>query len=203
MEKDFFLRLSQGKESVRGFERPPQSRNRLHPGSLWTAKNRKINIVKQLMDQLVRGGIKRQNILFYSFDKAGALVSEIMKQYEQMFDGGFHADKETKYIFLDEIQKVHDWPEKVKYYYDNFNHLKIFLTGSASLFIKKGEMESLAGRTLEYKLDPLGFAEYLRFKDSDDMLENIPFFKEQLSREYMVTFGVCPLFWPLLKKPKA
>jgi predicted AAA+ superfamily ATPase len=143
----------------------------------------KTTIVKQLIDELIRKGIKRQDILYFSFDKSSGMVSEILKQYEQMFNGNFHA--ETKYVFLDEIQKAKDWNSDVKYYYDNFKNLKIFLTGSSSLFIKEGEMESLAGRTLEYKLDPLGFDEYLLFNDSGDMLENIPFFKDRLSREYV------------------
>jgi predicted AAA+ superfamily ATPase len=143
----------------------------------------KTTIVKQLIDHLIQSGVERQHILYYSFDKSAGMVSEVLKQYEKMFNGNFSAEK--KYVFFDEIQKAKDWNPEVKYYYDNFSHLQIFLTGSSSLFIKEGEMESLAGRTLEYKLDPLGFDEYLRFNDSEDMLENISFFKEQLSLEYL------------------
>lgn len=143
----------------------------------------KTTIVKQLIDHLIQSGVERQHILYYSFDKSAGMVSEVIKQYEKMFNGNFLAGK--KYVFFDEIQKAKDWNPEVKYYYDNFSHLQIFLTGSSSLFIKEGEMESLAGRTLEYKLDPLGFDEYLHFKGSEDMLENIPFFKEQLSLEYL------------------
>lgn len=145
----------------------------------------KTTIAKQLIDELIQTGVKRQNILYYSFDKAGGMVSEIFKQYEQLLNVNFCTDDEKKYVFLDEIQKAKDWDSEIKYYYDNFKNLKLFLTGSSSLFIKGGQMESLAGRTIEYKLDPLNFAEYLRFSDSEDMLENIPFFKEQLSREYI------------------
>jgi predicted AAA+ superfamily ATPase len=143
----------------------------------------KTTIVKQLIDALIYSGVKRQHIIYYSFDKTGGMVSEVLKQYQQMFSGNFLAEK--KYVFFDEIQKAKDWNPEIKYYYDHFNHLQMFLTGSSSLFIKEGEMESLAGRTLEYKLDPLGFDEYLRFNGSEDMLGNIPFFKEQLSLEYL------------------
>ena len=143
----------------------------------------KTTIVKQLIDTLIVSGVKRQHILYYSFDKSGGMVSEVIKQYQQMFGDHFFAEK--KYIFFDEIQKAHDWNPEIKYYYDNFNPLQMFLTGSSSLFIKAGEMESLAGRTMEYKLDPLGFDEYLRFNGSEDMLGNLPFFKEQLSLEYL------------------
>jgi predicted AAA+ superfamily ATPase len=145
----------------------------------------KTTIVKQLMDELIQSGIQRQNILYFSFDKIGSMVSDVLKQYEQLLNNDFRTSSEVRYIFLDEIQKAKDWDSEVKYYYDNFKHLKMFLTGSSSLFIKGGEIESLAGRTLEYKLDPLGFAEYLRFKDSEDMLENIDLFKEQLNQEYI------------------
>jgi predicted AAA+ superfamily ATPase len=145
----------------------------------------KTTIVKQLMDELIQSGIRRQNILYYSFDKAGSMVSSVLKQYEQLLNDDFRTSPEVRYIFLDEIQKAKDWDSEVKYYYDNFKRLKMFLTGSSSLFIKGGQIESLAGRTLEYKLDPLDFVEYLRFKNSDDMLENIDLFKEQLNQEYI------------------
>ncbi|UCH92524.1 MAG: AAA family ATPase, partial [Candidatus Aminicenantes bacterium] len=104
----------------------------------------KTTIVKQLIDALIRSGVKRQHILYYSFDKTSGMVSEVLKQYEQMFSGNFLAEK--KYVFFDEIQKAKDWNPEIKYYYDHFNHLQMFLTGSSSLFIKEGEMESLAGR---------------------------------------------------------
>ena len=50
---------------------------------------------------------------------------------------------------LDEVQKIPDWSNTIKYLYDQDRkekHCKIVLLGSASLTLKKGLGESLAGR---------------------------------------------------------
>jgi hypothetical protein len=46
----------------------------------------KTTIVKQLIDTLIRSGVKRQHILYYSFDKTGGMVSEVLKQFTPYFD---------------------------------------------------------------------------------------------------------------------
>lgn len=70
---------------------------------------------------------------------------------------------EKSYIFLDEIQKVHELPSVVKYLYDTYN-TKFYLTGSSSFYLKNYFSESLAGRKFVFELFPLTFTEFLRFK---------------------------------------
>jgi predicted AAA+ superfamily ATPase len=60
------------------------------------------------------------------------------------------AGKAGAVLVLDEIQKVHNWPESVKRLWDEDTRarrpLKAILLGSAPLLIQQGLTESLAGR---------------------------------------------------------
>lgn len=69
------------------------------------------------------------------------------------------------FIFLDEIQMVKNLPSVVKYFIDHY-HVKFFLTGSASFYLKNLFTESLAGRKYIFELFPLSFREFLLFKES-------------------------------------
>lgn len=72
--------------------------------------------------------------------------------------------KNGAYLFLDEIQHVKQLPSAVKYLYDHW-HVKCFLTGSSSFYLKNLFSESLSSRKIVYELFPLTFAEFLTFKD--------------------------------------
>ncbi len=69
------------------------------------------------------------NILYFSFDEENVEINQLIKNYEI----DFLKDKISKtktYIFLDEIQKLDNWPSKVKILYDMYPKMKIFLSGS-------------------------------------------------------------------------
>ena len=72
--------------------------------------------------------------------------------------------EEKSYIFLDEIQLAPDIVKAIKYLYDHY-HIKFFLTGSASFYLKNLFPESLSGRKIVYELFPLDFEEFLIFKE--------------------------------------
>lgn len=60
------------------------------------------------------------------------------------------AASENKILFIDEIQKIFNWPETIKRLYDRAKRekalIKCVLLGSSSLQIQKGLTESLTGR---------------------------------------------------------
>jgi predicted AAA+ superfamily ATPase len=61
-----------------------------------------------------------------------------------------------------------NWEEQLKRLYDTFGkNIKIIISGSESLFIKKKSKETLAGRIFEFKVEPLSFKEFLNFKGVD------------------------------------
>lgn len=66
-------------------------------------------------------------------------------------------------IALDEIQYVPNLPSVVKYLVDQHG-IKFLLTGSSSFYMKNYFSESLSGRKVVYEMFPLGFGEFLDFK---------------------------------------
>jgi predicted AAA+ superfamily ATPase len=75
-------------------------------------------------------------------------------------------------VFLDEIQKLPNWADLLKTYYDIEENLKIFISGSASLEIKEYK-ETLAGRILTFYLTVISFKEFVRYFGMDcEVTEN-------------------------------
>jgi len=74
--------------------------------------------------------------------------------------------KEGKlFLFLDEVQKVKDAGEKLKIIYDNFQDIKIFISGSSSLELKTKILPELVGRIFLFTLYTFNFYEFLLAKD--------------------------------------
>lgn len=144
----------------------------------------KTTLLKQLIDNLIQHNIKREHILFYSFDEEQLKVNEVMHEYETKMGKPILELKERIYVFFDEIQKLEDWQNQIKYYYDHYSNIKFFVSGSSSLFIKKHIQESLAGRIYEFVLKPLSFNEFLLFRGKEDLLKKNKLFEEMLQKEF-------------------
>lgn len=146
----------------------------------------KTTILKQVIDHLIKSKkVKREYILFYSFDEEQPKIEEIVTEYETKSGKELLDIKDRIYIFLDEIQKLKNWQNQVKYYYDNYQNIKFFVSGSSSLFIKKHTQESLAGRIYEFVLNPLSFEEFLIFKNKGQMLKKKNLFEDTLKKEFL------------------
>jgi len=99
-----------------------------------------------------------KSILYFSFDDFEE------QELEGIIDVHTEINNQPpRFIFFDEIQKVNNWSNKIKRIYDN-RKVKIFVSGSESLFIIRKTKETLAGRIFEFSLNPLSFREYLYFK---------------------------------------
>jgi predicted AAA+ superfamily ATPase len=123
----------------------------------------KTTLMYQIIDEILKKGEKPHNIFYFSFDEKGFGLEEILKQFEIEILRGDLSRMKT-YIFLDEIQKLEDWPSKIKLLYDMSPKIKIFLSGSAQITMWRGTRESLAGRFFDFNIQPLDFEEYLEFK---------------------------------------
>lgn len=122
-----------------------------------------------------------KNILYFSFDDfKDARIKDIINVYARIADKDLN---KGEYLMLfDEVQKLDNWEEQIKRIYDNFKNIKLIVSGSESLFIRKKSRESLAGRFFEFKVKPLDFDEYLIFKGIK--FENIDLYKEEILREF-------------------
>jgi hypothetical protein len=72
--------------------------------------------------------------------------------------------EEPMFVFLDEIQSLPKIPSVIKYLIDHY-HIKFFLSGSASFYIKNLFSESLSGRKYIFELFPFSFSEFLQAKE--------------------------------------
>lgn len=140
----------------------------------------KSTIMMKIIEELLSSGFSPQNIFLFSFDdfKNGDL-REVIKEYERVNKKKL---SEEKFLFLfDEIQKIDNWQEQIKIIYDIYkNNLKMIVSGSESLFIRKKSKESLAGRIFEFKIDTLNFKEFIKFKGVS--YGPIELYKEEYSR---------------------
>lgn len=150
----------------------------------------KTTIMYKMIRDAINSGIDPKNIIYFSFDEfSNVEIRAIPKAYEDILDKDI---KEGKYfLFLDEIQKLDNWENQLKALYDTLGkNIKIIISGSESLSIKKKSRETLAGRIFEFKIDTLSFREFLYFKGIK--FKPINLFTRELSKlleEFILTLG--------------
>jgi len=144
----------------------------------------KTTLLFQLINQLLDKGINPFRILYFSFDEEKAKIDELLDEFYK--ETQIEYQKEKVFIFLDEIQKLPEFQNQLKVYYDLYPNIKFFISGSCSLFVKKKTQESLAGRCVSFMLNPLSFKEYLYFKEKKDIVKNPSLYKSELEREFEI-----------------
>jgi len=135
-------------------------------------------LMKIIEDYLSKYGGK--NIVYFSFDDfRDVRIEEIIDAYNFLLE----KEEPTKVlVVLDEIQKVNDWDEQLKRMYDEHKSFKFLISGSESLFIRKGARESLAGRMFEFQIKTLDFGEFLNFRGKNFI--NLRLYKKEILSEF-------------------
>lgn len=151
----------------------------------------KTTIMFQLIQDLLTC-TDNKHIFYFSFDEIVFDFKDILESYQQTVLGSSFDDAEGKiYIFLDEIQKVDDWENKIKVYYDLYPNIKFVISGSASVSLRRKSTESLAGRIMDFQMKLLSFEEFIEMngRDMKKIRENPDLWKREL----------IPLFYRYLK----
>ena len=156
----------------------------------------KTTIMFRFMKEYLDNGFPKQNIFYFSFDDYSSVrISEIIEIYKKLVEKDLRSEE---YLFVfDEIQKIKNWEEQIKRIYDLYPKIKFLISGSESLFIRRKSRESLAGRIFEFKLNPLGFKEYLSFKDKK--FDNFKLHRKEILKEFN-NFLMCNGFPELIDK---
>lgn len=150
----------------------------------------KTTLMLKIVENALRAGFAPSNIIYFSFDESKDVeVREVMKAYEITMEKDFRGEK---YLFLlDEIQKLTDWADQLKGIYDAFGkRIKIIISGSESLFVRRISKETLAGRIFEFKMELLSFKEFLIFKQFD--FKPVGIHEKELTKlfnEFTLTLG--------------
>ena len=150
----------------------------------------KTTLMLKIVEDSIKKGIDARTLVYFSFDEfKGAEIRKIMAEYESLTERDFKKGKYT--LLLDEIQKLDNWENQLKGIYDTFGkNIKIIVSGSESLFIRRKSRETLAGRIFDFRVEPLSFREFLLFKGVD--LKPIGLYEKELGRlldEYILTLG--------------
>ena len=150
----------------------------------------KTTLMFKIIEDAINKGFNNRNIIYFSFDEFKEVeIREVIKEYEELMEKDFK--KEKYLILLDEIQKLTDWENQLKSIYDiNKGNIKIIISGSESLFIKRKSKETLAGRIFEFKIEQLLFREFLFFKGVN--FKPIGLYERELIKlfkEFILTLG--------------
>jgi len=149
----------------------------------------KTTLMYQLIQHLLDEKVKSLHILYFSFDEEIVDFDDLINTYEEKILKK-KIQNERIYIFLDEIQKLKNWQNKIKIFYDLYPNIKFIISGSASVQISKKAKESLAGRVFDFLLEPLTFKEFLEWK-------NIRIDKKKLE---LFQRDIIPVFYDYLRK---
>ena len=124
----------------------------------------KSSIMELISKELVKNGIAKENIIFIKLDKRGYKSIKTSEKLELTIDRLARGVKGTKYLFIDEIQKVKGFEEVINAYREE-EEFSIFITGSNS-YLLSGELTTyLTGRYIEFEVSTLTFDEYIGMKE--------------------------------------
>ncbi len=165
----------------------------------------KTTLLKQLFEE-----IKSPHKLWFDFDNP--LDQKMFEDidynniYKKLCHQAQKKENERLFIFLDEIQNLPEITKIIKYLIDHYQ-VKFVVTGSSQFYLKNLFPESLSGRKFLSILPPLGFQEFLYFKDKISLdearekkdfskkikpLDIIDFKKYELLYDEFMTFGGFP-----------
>lgn len=122
----------------------------------------KSTILKMLIDEMKKKGIRENQILHYSFD---SLEYDDIKTAKALFSHlKQHLSSEGKtYLFLDEIQEVKSWEKVINSLMTDYD-VDIYVTGSNSRMMSSEISTYLTGRYIAFRIYPLSFSEYMIFR---------------------------------------
>jgi len=129
----------------------------------------KSTIMNMLRMEVEKRGVSNERILHYNFDSL---------EYEDMTAKKLFASikerlspKSKTYLFLDEIQEIKGWEKVVNSLMSDYD-VDIYVTGSNSRMMSSEISTYLTGRYISFRIYPLSFAEYLRFREEFTRLED-------------------------------
>ena len=126
----------------------------------------KTTVLYQVIEKLIKDGIKPKNILYISFDNPiikMVSMDTVLGAYETLYP-----HEGTTYLFFDEIQYAENWELWLKVIYDTKPDIKLLVTGSSSPTLEKGSSDSGTGRWKILRVPTLSFYEYCELLEVKD-----------------------------------
>lgn len=120
----------------------------------------KSSLLKLMSQHLRENGISDSQIIEMNFESMEFrnMTAESLYQYVK----GRLPQNKRAYLFFDEIQRIEQWQDAVNSFRVDFD-CDIYVTGSNAYLLSSEYATYLAGRSVEIKMLPLSFSEFLDF----------------------------------------
>ena len=124
------------------------------------------------VEQLLRQRLPQENYIIINLeDYAFAHINNADDLHQEIISK--FSENQKNYIFIDEIQEIENF-DKVLRSLAIRNDIDIYVTGSNSAMLSAEMASRLAGRSVEIKIHPLSYPEFLEFHnlpDSDNAID--------------------------------
>lgn len=122
----------------------------------------KSSLLKLMIAHLKEIGITDEQIIEMNFESHAFRKMTSDDVYDYVKE---HVDPQKRmYLFFDEVQRVPDWEDAINSFRVDFN-CDIYITGSNAYLLSSEYSTYLSGRSVEIKMLPLSFREFLFFHD--------------------------------------
>jgi predicted AAA+ superfamily ATPase len=121
----------------------------------------KSSLLKLMIKHLLEQGITHEQIIFVNFESMQFSNMSVRELYEYV-KTRLPQDKKA-YLFFDEIQRIEQWQDAINSFRVDFA-CDIYVTGSNAYLLSGEYATYLAGRSVEIKMLPLSFAEFIEFQ---------------------------------------
>ncbi|MDC7955185.1 ATP-binding protein [Fusobacterium simiae] len=120
----------------------------------------KSSLMKLMIRYLLENGIKEEQIIQINFESIEFKKMTVETLYNYV-KNNLPKDKKA-YLFFDEIQKIPEWQDAINSFRVDFE-CDIYITGSNAFLLSSEYATYLAGRSVEIKVYPLSFLEFIDF----------------------------------------
>ena len=121
----------------------------------------KSSLLKLMIKHLLEQGKTHEQIIFMNFESMQFSNMSVRELYEYV-KARLPKDKKA-YLFFDEIQRIEQWQDAINSFRVDFA-CDIYVTGSNAYLLSGEYATYLAGRSVEIKMLPLSFAEFIEFQ---------------------------------------
>ena len=151
----------------------------------------KSTVLEMFRDELLDNGVEENQIIFINFED---YENKSLRNPESLYDYiKQRLTSKMNYIFLDEVQRVEDFPEVVDSLYIKDN-VDLYLTGSNSSLLSSEIATLISGRYVEIKMLPFSFKEFVKATNQSTNLSSA-------YRQYVETSSF-PYVLELLQMPQ-
>lgn len=125
---------------------------------------------KSCLLKLIIEGLRKQkqissdNILYINKELIDYDFIKDYKDLHKYVADSFKRLKGEKYLFVDEIQEIHNWEKAISSFFSK-GDIDIFITGSNAHLLSSEIATLISGRFVEFPVYSLSFEEFLLFRD--------------------------------------